>query len=36
MTDASSMAGKYMLVTGGTGGIGKATATGPPRWHHRL
>ena len=32
MTDAPSMAGKYMLVTGGTG---KATATGPPRWHHR-
>ena len=29
MTDAPSMAGKYMLVTGGTGGIGKATATGP-------
>ena len=29
MTDAPSMAGKYMLVTGGTGGIGKATATRP-------
>ena len=29
MTDAPSMAGKYMLVTGGTGGTGKATATGP-------
>jgi retinol dehydrogenase-14 len=28
MTDASSMAGKSVLVTGGTGGIGKATATG--------
>jgi retinol dehydrogenase 14 len=28
MTDAPSMAGKYVLVTGGTGGIGKATATG--------
>ena len=28
MTDALSMAGKYVLVTGGTGGIGKATATG--------
>jgi retinol dehydrogenase-14 len=26
MTDAPSMAGKYVLVTGGTGGIGKATA----------
>ena len=29
MTDAPSMAGKYVLVTGGTGGIGKATAAGP-------
>ena len=28
MTDAPSMAGTYVLVTGGTGGIGKATATG--------
>jgi len=28
MTDAPSMAGKCVLVTGGTGGIGKATATG--------
>jgi retinol dehydrogenase-14 len=28
MTDAPSMAGKYVLVTRGTGGIGKATATG--------
>jgi NAD(P)-dependent dehydrogenase (short-subunit alcohol dehydrogenase family) len=28
MTDALSMVGKYVLVTGGTGGIGKATATG--------
>jgi retinol dehydrogenase 14 len=28
MTDAPSMAGKYVLVTEGTGGIGKATATG--------
>ena len=28
MTDPPSMAGKYVLVTGGTGGIGKATATG--------
>jgi retinol dehydrogenase 14 len=28
MTDAPSMVGKYVLVTGGTGGIGKATATG--------
>jgi NAD(P)-dependent dehydrogenase (short-subunit alcohol dehydrogenase family) len=28
MTDAPSMAGKYVLVTGGTGGIGKATAAG--------
>ena len=32
MTDAPSMAGKYVLVTGGTGGIGKATAPGSPRW----
>ena len=28
MTDAPSMAGKYVLVTGGTGGIGKATVAG--------
>ena len=28
MIDAPSMAGKYVLVTGGTGGIGKATAAG--------
>jgi len=28
MTDAPSMAGTYVLVTGGTGGIGKATAAG--------
>ena len=28
MTDAPSMAGKYVLVTRGTGGIGKATASG--------
>jgi retinol dehydrogenase 14 len=28
MTDVPSMAGKYVLVAGGTGGIGKATATG--------
>jgi retinol dehydrogenase 14 len=28
MTDALSMAGKYVPVTGGTGGIGKATAAG--------
>ena len=28
MTDASSMVGKYVLVTTGTGGISKATATG--------
>ena len=27
-TDSPSMAGKTVLVTGGTGGIGKATATG--------
>jgi retinol dehydrogenase-14 len=28
MADAALMAGKSVLVTGGTGGIGKATATG--------
>ena len=28
MTDAPSMAGTYMLATGGTGDIGTATATG--------
>ena len=28
MTDAPSMAGTYVLVTGGTGGIGRATAAG--------
>jgi NAD(P)-dependent dehydrogenase (short-subunit alcohol dehydrogenase family) len=28
MTEAPSMAGKYVLVTGGNGGIGKATAAG--------
>jgi len=28
MTETPSMAGKYVLVTGGTGGIGKATAAG--------
>jgi retinol dehydrogenase-14 len=28
MTDAPSMAGTYVLVTRGTAGIGKATATG--------
>ena len=28
ITDASSMVGKYVLVTTGTGGISKATATG--------
>ena len=28
MTDAPSMAGKYVLGTGGTDGIGKATAAG--------
>ena len=28
MTDAPSMAGKYVPVTGGTGGTGKATAAG--------
>ena len=28
MTDAPLMAGKSVLVTGGTGGIGKATASG--------
>ena len=28
MTDAPSMAGKYVLVTAGTGGIGKVTAAG--------
>ena len=28
MTDAPSIAGTYVLVTGGTGGIGKATAAG--------
>jgi retinol dehydrogenase-14 len=28
MADAALMAGKFVLVTGGTGGIGKATATG--------
>ena len=32
MTDAPSMAGKYVLVIGGTGGIGKATPPGSPRW----
>jgi hypothetical protein len=31
MTDAPSMAGTYVLVTGGTGGIGKATPPGSPR-----
>ena len=31
MADAPVMAGKCMLVTEGTGGIGKATATGSPR-----
>ena len=28
MADGALMAGKFVLVTGGTGGIGKATATG--------
>jgi NAD(P)-dependent dehydrogenase (short-subunit alcohol dehydrogenase family) len=28
MADVRPMAGKYVLVTGGTGGIGKATAIG--------
>ena len=28
MTDAPSMAGTYVLVTRGTGGIGKATVAG--------
>jgi NAD(P)-dependent dehydrogenase (short-subunit alcohol dehydrogenase family) len=28
MADAALMAGKSVLVTGGTGGIGRATATG--------
>ena len=28
MADAVLMAGKFVLVTGGTGGIGRATATG--------
>jgi retinol dehydrogenase-14 len=28
MADASLMAGKSVLITGGTGGIGKATAIG--------
>ena len=28
MTDAPSMAGTYLLVTGGADGIGTATATG--------
>ena len=32
MADAPVMAGKCMLVTEGTGGIGKATATGSPHW----
>ena len=30
MTDAPSMAGTYVLVTGGTDGIGKATPRGSP------
>jgi NAD(P)-dependent dehydrogenase (short-subunit alcohol dehydrogenase family) len=28
MSDADLMAGKFVLVTGGTGGIGQATAAG--------
>jgi len=32
MADAALMAGKSVLVTGGTGGIGKATAIGPRAW----
>jgi NAD(P)-dependent dehydrogenase (short-subunit alcohol dehydrogenase family) len=40
MTDAPSMAGTYLLVTGGADGIGTATATGlaalgAPGRHHR-
>ena len=32
MTDAPSMTRKYVLVTGGTDGIGKATPPGSPHW----
>jgi NAD(P)-dependent dehydrogenase (short-subunit alcohol dehydrogenase family) len=35
-TDSPSMAGKVVLVTGGTGGIGKATATGLARLGARV
>ena len=32
MTDIPPMAGKSVLVTGGTGGIGKATPSRSPHW----